>query len=360
MKGYPLKSIVLASLIALLVAWLQPSLFMTSMMFCIAPVAIAALYAWGGWIPAGIVSIGTVGSLAYTASVGGSVSHALAGLGAAVVLVLPGIVSICLMEKRLPFFRRMLISIGVQIAALLGCVSVIYLGMGIDLADGIAAFLRTGMEILPHEMQMSMLQMYANYGMLTEESIIELTSGIVLPSDIVKVFDQVFELVGYQLRQTLPAMLLGSGLLTGVVMTALSSRIAVRRGVQPVVPHVPVYGWFMPAHLVGGVTICLASGLVMQLMKIDEALAVTAVFSLTVSYLSMIQGVAAISRRFREAGASKFMRRMILITGVLFASWFVETYGMLSALFGRKGAISTWWIRKMKEMEENRKDDDDL
>lgn len=359
MEKHSVKSIILGSIVAVALALIQPAIFTFSIMVCVTPVLISVLYAWGGVIPAAIASAGTVLSLAGFASAGGAISPALAGLGAAIALVAPAWASVYLMEKRLPFFRRMLISVGVQTAGLFICVSYVYLVMKIDLVDLFTGFMRTSVEYLPEDMVMGFLQACANYGMLTEESIAELTGGIILRSDVMKVFDQVFELVNYQFKQTMPAMLLGSGLISGMMETFYPSMICVRRGDKPVIPHVPLYGWFLPAHLVSGIAICLISSWVLQLMNMDSAVAVTVVFRTLSSYLFIVQGLAAIDRRFREAGAGRGMRIGMMIAGVVAASWFVELYGTASALFGRKGIFSQWMRKKMEDMEKNRKDDEE-
>ena len=353
------KSILLATLVALLVVLIQPSFFMTSMLVCIAPIAIALLYAWGGWIPAGIASVGTIASLAWFAGISGAVSPLLAGLGAALVLVVPGIVSIVLLEKRMGFFQRMVVAVGVQTAALLGCVAVVYLGMGLDLVDLLTGMMRTSVEYMPQEMIESFLNMYYYSGMLTEESIEELTSGILLHADVMKIFDQVFELTNYQLKQLMPAMLINSGLISGVLMTALSGLITRKRGFVPEVPYAPVHEWFLPARAVGGLTVCMVTGLVLNLMEVDGASGVLLVFSQITSTLCIIQGIAAVSRMFRKSGSGKGARIGLTIAALLFASQFLEMVGMASALFGSRGAVSVWMKNKMKEMEENRKDDDE-
>ena len=214
-------SVLLAVLAALFVVMIQPSLFMTAMLVCIAPIAIALLYAWAGWIPAGVASVGTIASLTWFAGVGG-INQMLAGLGAALVLVLPGVASIVLMEKRVGFFKRMAIAAGVQTAALLGCVAFIYLGMGLDLVDLLTGMMRASVEYMPQEIIEGMLNVYYAGGMLNEESVKELTSGILLRADVMKIFDQVFDLTNYQLKQVMPAMLLNSGLISGVLMPAKS------------------------------------------------------------------------------------------------------------------------------------------
>lgn len=352
------KGLLLATLVALLVVSIQPAFFMTSMLLCIAPIAIALLYAWAGWIPAGIASLGTVASLAWFAGVSGAVTPVLAVLGAALVLVMPGIVSIILMERHMPFFRRMAIAVGAQLAALLSCVAFVYLGMGVDLVDALTGMMRSSIEYMPQEAIEYFLNMYYYSGMLTEESVKELTSGILLRSDVMNIFDQVFELTNYQLKQVMPAMLINSGLVSGVLMTALPGLIARKRGFAAETAYTPVHDWFLPSRAVGGLTVCMVTGFVLNLMKIEGAGGVLIVFSQIVSTLCIIQGIAAITRRFRLVGAGKAARIGLVIAALLFASQFLEMVGMLSALFGRKGAVSGWMRSRMKEMEENRKDDE--
>lgn len=359
MQRHSLKSILLASLAAVLVVLAQPSVFMLSMLICIAPIAISVLYAWGGMIPAAIASVGTIGSLTWFASISGVVSPALAGLGAAAVLVAPGIVGIVLLEKRMGFFKRMMINVGAQLAALLGCVAFIYLGMGVDLVDALTGMMRTSVEFLPQEVIEYLLNMYYLSGMLTEESIAELSGGVLLYADVLKIFDQVFELANYQMKQVMPAMLINSGLISGVLTTVLPSQICVRRGDEPQVPHVPLHEWFLPARAVGLIAVGLITGVALQYMNIDGAIGVTAVFSQLAGTLLIIQGMASITRRFREAGASKTARIVLLTLALLFASTFLQIVGAASALMGRKGVISTWMRKRMEEMDENRKDDDD-
>lgn len=353
------KSVLLASLLALLVVLIQPAFFMTALLVCMAPIAIALLYAWAGWLPAGIASAGTIASLAWFAGVSGAMSPALGGLGAALVLVMPGVVSIVMMEKRMGFFRRMVIAAGVQMAALLGCVAFVYLGMGLDLVDLLTGMMRTSVEYMPQDMIESMLNMYYASGMLNEESVRELTTGVLLHADVMKIFDQVFDLVNYQLKQIMPAMLINSGLISGVLMTAFPSFIARRRGFEPQVPHVPVHEWFLPSRAVGGLTVCMVTGLVLNLMNIEGAAGVMVVFGQITSTLCIIQGVAAISRLFKKSGAGRGARIGLTTAAVIFASQFMEMVGMASALFGRRGAVSTWVKNKMKDIDENRKDDDE-
>ncbi len=359
MKKHSVKSIVLATLTALLLSAIQPSLFMTTMFICIAPIMISVLHAWGGVIPSAVLAAGTVGSLAWFAAQSGAVSPMLAALGALIVLVVPGLASVYMAEKKLPFFRRLLSAVGIQTAALLGCAAYISAGLNIDLVEAIISFFRTTVELSPVSMRMEMLQYFSVYGMLTEESIEALTTGIVTNSDMTRVFDQVFDQMTYVFRQMMLGMLMFSGMMSGILMTSLSSRIPYSRGDEDAAPHVPLHEWHLPSHLVGGMAVCYLAGFVLQLMKVDEALAVTAVVNLLSGTLLIIQGMAAILRRFREVGAGKVARVCLIGGSLLFANTFLQIAGILSALFGRKGAISGWMRRRAEEMEnDDRKDDE--
>jgi len=356
LKKPSVKRILIGSVLAVLIGLLQPSIFMTAFLVCLTPVCIAALYAWAGWIPAAVASVGTVWSIGCFASIADGMSPALAGACAAFVFVLPAAAGIIALEKRLPFFQRMAITIGAQTAALLGFACLVYLGLKVDMVDALTGMLRSSIEMMPDETLGSYLNLFAMYGILNEESIKELTEGIVLRSDIKKVLDQAFDLINYQFRLLMPALLLNSGLISGMMITAFPSRICTKRGDEPDVGHVPMTDWFLPSRVVGGIAVCLLTGFALQYMKVEGAMAVTTVFTTLCATLCIVQGIAAINRRFRDTGAPKGVRVGLTVAGLLFAMGFLEIVGALSALFGRNGFFSAWMRKKM---EENRKDDDE-
>ncbi len=356
MKKPSVKRIIGASVIAALLGLIQPTLFMTAMLVCVTPVCIAALYAWAGWIPVAVASALTVGSLGWFASVSGGMSPVLAALSALVVFVAPALAGIAALEKRLPFFKRMAVTVGAQTAALIGFACLVYLGLKVDLVDAMVGMLRSSIEMMPADALGGYLNVFAMYGILNEESMKELNEGILLWSDVRKVLDQAFDLITYQFRQTMPAMLINSGLVSGMLITAVPSRICMRRGDEPDVGHVPMTGWFLPSRAVAGIAVCMGTGLVLQYMKVEGSGAVMAVFTMLYSTLCITQGIAALNRKFRDSGASKGARVGLTVAALLFAMNFLEIVGAMSALFGRKGAISSWM---RKRIEENRKDDDE-
>lgn len=347
--------IIAASIVAALLGLVQPLFFMSAFMICLTPIALTALYAWAGWIPVVIGSAGTVGTISWFAGISGGMPPVLAGASAAIVFVLPALVAIVAQNRRIPFFRRMAATIAVQTAALLGFACMVYLGMKVDLVDALADMMRSSMEAASTETLVSCLNMFAMYGILNEESIEGLTTGFVLWSDVRNALDQAFDLIRYQLRQTMPALLLNSGLISGVLLAAVPGRICSRRGDQPDVGYVPLTQWFLPARVTGIVALCVATGCAMQWSGVEGADAMTTVFTTIGSTLCLIQGLASIHRRFRMTGTARGVRITLTILCLMFATTFLELVGAMSALFGSKGAISTW-MRKRNE--ENRKDDE--
>ena len=382
MAKYDKKTILYASLAALGLTLCYSILISASMMVWLIPVAIAALYAWGGPIPAAVLSVGTV---FMTVNLGNTLPD-LAGiqavpvpvsaLGALLVLVLPAVAVIFVTGKKLPFAQRMAAGIGAQSAALLLGAGIISLS-GIDVVNALLGVMR-GMvdKILPPDMAVSVLQMFGTVGLLTKETIADVntlieqfsridpvqlyTMGYTLSAEQMQMLsgalDQAFEHFNYYLHQIMPAMLLHGGLLTGVVMTTFSGWIIKRRDAESDLEHVSVETWQVPRQALGMLLTGLIAGLVMQYMETDSALAVTTVFSMLLTDLLMIQGLAALLRLFAKAGASRGFKIGVLIGVMLLAASVLETVGAMSALLGSEGVISKWM---RKRMEEYRKEDDD-
>ena len=148
------KAVLWASLTALGLTLCYSILLSSSTTVWLIPVAITALYAWGGVIPAVLLS---VGSIYMTISLGQvlpdlsgmqAIGTLPAALGALLVLVLPAAAAITAIEKKLPFAQRMSAGIASQIGALLLAAGVIYLGAGVDLVDALTKLdLPAGVEI---------------------------------------------------------------------------------------------------------------------------------------------------------------------------------------------------------------------
>lgn len=351
------KRLIGALAIALLISVTQPITAAFIVPVCVVPVLISILYAWAGWIPAAVASVGTVLSLTNLAVQMGLSEYAgLIALGCVCVLVLPAVVSCVLLEKRQPFFRRMAVSVFVQTAMLLGCVAVIYLGFKVDLVDAVIDLFSSAVLWMPEDAILMLVQNFAMTGMLNAESMEMIESGFLTGEQMAQLFAQAFDTMRYLYKLTMPAMLMSSSLLTGVLMTTGPGLICARRGDEPQVDYLPMSGWFMPSRMVGGLAVCLITGYALQWMEVSGAEAAAMTISTLCGTALTLQGIAALSRGLKQSGRKRGARIAMILAGLALASTFVQIAGAMSALFGRKGAISGWM---RKRMEEKRKEDDE-
>ncbi len=350
LEQYPIGRVILASILGLVLAYFAPSMVITSILFCITPVILCALYAWAGWVPAAIGAAGTLCTMSYAAPIFG-VNSVLMLVGTLLILLAPAAAVIYATEKRMKFFTRLTIAIAAQTAVLLIAMAVIYAGMKIDLVDQMIAATRESMDYLPAGSVSVVLQQFAMSGILTEESIAELSGGILTTGDISRVLDQAFEAISYTLKQLLPALILSSGLLSGIAMTSLSSRICKNCDRKPPVDHVLIDHWRVPPSTVGMLIVGSISGMIMQYSGVVGSEAVTMVFTLLAMELLIIQGIAAISRRFREVHASTLSRLGLITASLVFMPSFLEIMGILSLLFGSRGVITMWMKKRMEQKE---------
>ena len=377
------KTVLYASLSALGLTLCYSLLLSSSTMVWLIPVAIVALYAWGGVTPAVILSVGTV---YMTISLGQALPD-LAGiqaipmhhaaLVALLVLVFPAAAVIMAIEKKLPFAQRMAVGIAAQSAALLLGAGAIYLISGVDPVDALTGALRGIIDtILPPDMAVSILQIFGSVGMLTEETIadvnilleqfqkidpIELYAmGYSLSAEQLQMLggalDQAFGDFNYYLHQIMPALILHGGLLTGVVMTTLSGWIMHRRDAECSLEHKSVATWQVPRQPMFMMLLGMITGIAMQYAGMNQAIAVTSVFSMLLTALLTIQGIAALLRMLERAGVGKVAKIGLTVALAVLAASVLETAGAMSALFGSHGVISLWM---KKRMEESRKEDDE-
>ncbi len=349
-KQYPVGRVIIASLLGIITAYLAPSMLITSILFSIIPVVFCALYAWAGWIPTGIAAAGTLFTMSYAAPMLGTSSPVMLA-GGLLVFVVPAAAVIYSMEKRMKFFDRLTVAISAQTAALLLAMVFIYMVMKVDLVDQLVSTTRESMGYMTSGSVSVVLQQFAMNGILTEESIAELSGGILTAGDIERVLDQAFDAINYTLKQMLPALILSSGLLSGIAMTSLSSRICLNCHRKPPVDHVMVDHWRVPPRAVGMMIVGAISGMIMQYAGVAGSEAVTMVFMLLSMELLIIQGVAAILRRFREVNASAISRIGLIVLSLVLMPSFLEIIGVLSLLMGSRGIITTWMKKRMEQKE---------
>ena len=242
-----------------------------------------------------------------------------------------------------------------EISDLPNGVTVVYTVLNIDLVETLTGMMREYMNQLPNGSVTLILQQFEMYGLLTEESLTELSSGILTTGDIAKVLDQGFETLTYLLKQVMLAAILSSGMISGMVMTVLTSRIRRSCGYQTADQHVPIDCWRMPPSVVGMMAAGVAAGYVMQLSGVSGSESVTMVCMLLTTELMIVQGIAAISRRFNEVKAGAAARIGLIAASLLLMPSFLEIVGLLSLLIGSEGVITKW----MKKRIEQRESEDD-
>jgi len=370
------KKIMLASLAALGLALAQPMMLMSSMMFWATPIAIVVLYIWSGIIPAGVLSVGSVVMLSLCAGSPEGIHPALAASGAVMMIVLPGAWGIAAIEKKLPFSLRMAVCIAAQTIGMLLFACLGYLVLKIDLIDLLTASLRGSINQMPVDMQLMLLNMMSTLGIMTQETLTALTElnkqlsqidpvqlymmGYSLSAEQLALVDaslnQSFEYINYYLKQIMPALLIHSGMLTGVLMTGFSGWLIRCKNAEDEMEYIPLKQWNVPRRIMGLMLAGAAAGLVLQLMEMESSVSVTTVFTMLLTTLLVIQGMAALRRMFIRSGAPRGLQTAILIASPMMAPTFLQIAGALSALFGKEGAISTWM---RKRMEESGKEDDD-
>jgi hypothetical protein len=271
--------------------------------------------------------------------------------GALLLMIVPAAAMIYASEKRMKYFHRLAVGIGAHIAVLLIGVTAVYAGLKIDLVETLTASMREGMNLLPGGSVTVVLEQFKMYGLLTEESLAELNGGFVTAGDISKVLDQGFDSLTYLPKQGMLAALLSSGMLSGLLATAITSRIRLNCGCQTAAEHVMIERWRMPPSVVGMMAAGAAAGFVMNYSGVDGSESVAMVCMLLTTELLIVQGITALLRRFREVQAGKVIRNLLIAGSILTAPGFLEIVGLLSLLIGSEGVITKWMKKRIEERE---------
>ncbi|MBR3505355.1 MAG: DUF2232 domain-containing protein [Clostridia bacterium] len=320
-------------------------------MVCVGGTVIAPLlFAWAGLLPAAVFLCVSVGSLA-----------ALLGVGAAAIGALifgaPAVVVIALMRARAPFFTRMKAAAGAQLGAMLALILILYAALGRSLVDVAMDMFAAWADGLSPQMAQFLLQQFALTGMgtlMTVETAQQILTEGLSQAETLAMLHGIFDTTGQALRLGLPAMLLSSGLLTGMLATALPGYVCARRGGD--LDYAPLFKWRLPPRVTVGALVCLVTAGALYAAKADGAESVlNAVLNGGVTVYAAA-GAAAISRRFRETGRSRGFRIALIAAGLWIAPRLVALIGVASALLGREGLITGYMKKKMKD--QNKEDDD--
>ena len=351
MSQRPSASVMLAaSLTALIAGLLQPVTLPFFMVSVVGTILCPLMYAWAGPIPMFVYIAASLGSV--TAIFGVEITAVFVPAA-----LIPAAAVTALIKKRAPFFARIRAGIISQLLCFLAVIVGLYLCFGQDVVGALMNRAREWLDTLDPLLARYLLQQFAFSGVgvyMTEETAMQILNGALSDAQTKEILAQVLETLEKSLRLGLPAMLLSSGILTGVLAAALPSHVLARRGDDS--EYVPLRQWFLPPQVTIGMLVCLATAAVLYVSKIEGAESVlTAVINAGTAVYG-IQGVAAIDRRFIMTGRTTAFRIILILLMLLAASRIVALIGILSALIGSHGIISGYI--KRKNGSNDREDDD--
>ena len=340
--------IVGACVVGVIAGLLQPFGLGFSIVCVFGTLIAATLYAWAGIVPATAYLAVSLGAL--FAPYGASM--AAAGL---LLFGLPSGVIIALMQRRAPYFTRLKAAVGAQLLSLLALVFILYAGLGRSLVDVLMETMTQWADELPAPLVSMMLQQFALSGIMDMESAELALSGTLTVAQGREALHLIFEQTGEALRLALPAMLISSGMITGMLATIVPGKICARRGDD--LEYVPISGWHVPVRLTIGVAVALVTALILNYARVNGAESVLIAVRMAAEVVFTAAGAAALSRRFKETGRSTAFRVILIGLTILFVPLLVTAVGVMSTLFGRSGHITTYLKKKTGD---NDKEDDDL
>lgn len=164
--------------------------------------------------------------------------------------------------------------------------------------------------------------------------------------------DYIAYMVQYVTNYTLVGNLIFSSIFSGFTMVSWSRMTAVRHAVEPEVPFTPLRKWYLPGDF--SIFICAAYALSQLLTPYMPEWWYGFVYALRqcVVVFMCIQGLAAIERQMRLSNVPRGMRGILLFLSVFIFKTLVMLIGVVSALFGSQGAISSW-IKKHMENDDD-------
>lgn len=338
--------IVLCSILAGIVGLIQPFAVMLQLMLPMPAVSIAmmlcvALYAYAGWIPAGILmGLGAVCSL---------FSFGFApGLIVLLMWVLPAVLMILGIRSKRPFFEQMRRGIGVCLAATALAIALTALMVGGDMIAAAMEQVRAAFEAQKDSIWTAVQAALEGMPMrLGKEEFLEAYYAV---------FDMLQSYYEYYLL---------SNLLTGAVISAMVSVLwgnwlSARRGEATKDSFQGLSEWFLPANMTFGILLVLAASLILARAGIAGGQTAWVVVCSLAQLAFMVQAFAALDRRMRASGSGRGKRTALILLLIIGGAMLGRIFGILSlydvlafagcasTLFGSKGAAKPW-IQKIKD-----------
>lgn len=350
-KYSPLK-VTLGCLLALALSVFSPYLlaFFIAPGILLVPVAICFLSAWSGPISA---VLATVGVLTTSVRMGGLFLGSLC----LIMEILPAWGAIHLLRRRVSMPSLVGQAILLQLAANLAGVIMLRLRLGPDMIASALTVFRESVEQLPALFVDSILRQLYQLGMFGSASGVDITRAILTTQDRATLLDSWFQLLDAVLRLALPASVLCSAALSGLLSAVLPSRICARRGDEPPVSYMGLHQWYLPVQVIKGLFFCLAVSAILSFMGVNGSTALVSV-SLQLSGLGFsIQGLASLNRTLRARGMRPGGRIALMVALLMLARMLLIILGVIDALMGPRGLLMDM-ARKRMEKENNREDDE--
>ena len=302
MKRRSVGTMVGATILALVFGAIQPFTVALSMLVMITPVVLCTLYFWAGLLPALVCAVSSLASLELTYGAGFM-------WGGFVTMIIPAAVGIYLLRSRRGYFTSMQITAGTQLFTLVVVAACLYLTSGKSLVDLFIARYREWLEAMNPALSDLVLAQSSALGLVSDKVYKAVQAGEALTEELrTSAMEELFSKLEYSFKLGLPAMMLTSSLLTGVLAVALPTRICVRRGDEPEYSYVPLTEWFIPGKTTMGLLCALITCLILELIDVPGADSVNAAFSSVVYLLCALQGMAAVARALKARGWTRGKR----------------------------------------------------
>lgn len=244
--------------------------------------------------------------------------------------ILPVLVVLRL-EKR-PFAVQMKASIAAFSAGILVSVLIFYLLYGGDVVGRMLSILSEAIREIPK----------ASLGVV-KEAFSAFDAQSMTAEEFYEAFDQMLDMLSGVYRLNLPGLLFAGALVSAVICTALNAWMRARRGIAGEGENLPLVRWSLPASVTGGVMMILGISYLLDVSGVKGAEpAFYAVYDIAATAFC-IQALSSMARRMEVFGVRGFARGAILTlaagASLMGASTYIGVYGLISAIFGTRGAI---------------------
>ena len=349
--GRMIGSIVLALILGLLlplIAVLQISLLLPVLMLC--GLVGAHLKARAGWLPAMVLFAASLGSTLWFVGAPAMFMLLLAA-------VLPALLITRSMAQKQPFFEQLKLGIAAYVLGLVAAMIAAYMSFGSGMIASFVDVLRAEFDRMPD----AALQPFAD----AVNSALALNGIRSVETVTVEMYRAqlkgVLDLMQQTYARMLPGTLLTGAMLSGVLTVLWGNWTMARLGLATNESFMGMSRWFLPAQATVGALALWAVSLIIANSGYEAGATVHAAVGELAGSIFVIQALSALDRRMLTAGRSLSRRRTLIallaIGALIFGgvAMVLCLTGVLSALFGSRGAVTLW--RRERENDHSDRDD---